>query len=477
MSEIAAGGMGDVWRAHDDVLGRDVAVKVLRRDLSSDPRFVERFRREARDTAALSHPGIATVFDYGEEHGSAYLVMELVPGEPLSDLMARDGAVALPFAISLLLQAADALAVAHRSGLVHRDVKPGNLLVTADGRVKVTDFGIARAMDSTSLTATGSVMGTVQYMSPEHVAGQPTTPASDVYSLGVVAYELLCGELPFRADSHIGLAMAHLHDPPTPLPDSVPRALHEVIMLALAKDPAARPADAAAFAAELRAVGPAGRSTSDTRTRAVPTTAIMDTVGSATVPMAAVEPSATMPIAAVEPSATVPIAAVEPSGTVPMATVEPSATMPMAARRMPVAARNRRISRSALVGLVGAVAVVLVLIRVAGGDGSGTATDGSTTTQVTSTTAAVAPSAAAAVPATTTAAVTPSTVIDAASFLGRPKDDVIEELRALGYTVVERTVGRSAGDKNNTVVGIEPDGPVASGGTVTVVVASGKKDK
>ena len=270
VSQIAAGGMGDVWRATDEVLGREIAVKVLKRELSGERGFLERFRREARQTAALSHPGIAAVFDYGEEDGNAYLVMELVPGEPLSDLVARDGALPVPVAISLVVQTADALAVAHRAGLVHRDVKPANLLVTPDGTVKVTDFGIARALESSQLTATGTVMGTVQYASPEQISGAATTAASDVYSLGIVAYELVAGRSPYQADSNIGLAMAHLQTEPAPLPDTVPDALAAVILRALAKDPAARPTDGAAFATELRALPPTGRSTVDTRTRAMP---------------------------------------------------------------------------------------------------------------------------------------------------------------------------------------------------------------
>ena len=287
VSQIAAGGMGDVWRATDEVLGREIAVKVLKRELSGERGFLERFRREARQTAALSHPGIAAVFDYGEEDGNAYLVMELVPGEPLSDLLARDGALPVPVAISLVVQTADALAVAHRAGLVHRDVKPANLLVTPDGTVKVTDFGIARALESSQLTATGTVMGTVQYASPEQISGAATTAASDVYSLGIVAYELVAGRSPYQADSNIGLAMAHLQTEPAPLPDAVPDALAAVILRALAKDPAARPADGAAFATELRALPPTGRSAMDTRTRAMPVPAAVvpaavDAVGPAT---------------------------------------------------------------------------------------------------------------------------------------------------------------------------------------------------
>src|SRR5712691_12900754 len=203
---IAVGGMGEVWRAEDTVLHRTVAVKVLKRELVCDPSFLERFRAEARTTAALSHPGIANVFDYGEARlaggapDTAYLGMEHVDGEPLAAILAREGRLPPRRALDVVRQAGSALQVAHQVGMVHRDVKPGNLLVRPDGMVKVTDFGIARAAASVPLTARGMVVGTAQYFSPEQAAGAPVTPASDVYSLGVVAYECLAGRLPFVAD-------------------------------------------------------------------------------------------------------------------------------------------------------------------------------------------------------------------------------------------------------------------------------------
>ena len=219
---IAVGGMGEVWRATDDVLGRDVAVKVLKEEYSGDPGFRQRFRAEARHSAALTHPNIAGVYDYGEADRSAYLVMELVPGEPLSDVLAREGSLPPREAMGLLAQAAAGLAVAHAAGVVHRDVKPGNLLVTPDGRVKVTDFGIARASDAVPLTATGQVMGTAQYLAPEQAMGRGATSASDVYALGVVGYEALAGRRPFDGDSPMAVAMAHVNADPRPLPASLP---------------------------------------------------------------------------------------------------------------------------------------------------------------------------------------------------------------------------------------------------------------
>ena len=198
IEHLASGAMGDVWRASDGVLDRVVAVKVLKPELFEDPAFRERFRREARQAGSLSHPGIAAVFDYGEEARSAYLVMELIPGQPLSTVLARRGPLPAEVVTSLLRQAAAALGAAHHAGIVHRDVKPGNLLVQPNGQVKITDFGIARALGASTLTLHGQVLGTARYLSPEQAAGRTATAASDVYSLGVVGYEALTGRPPFE---------------------------------------------------------------------------------------------------------------------------------------------------------------------------------------------------------------------------------------------------------------------------------------
>jgi eukaryotic-like serine/threonine-protein kinase len=252
-SHIASGGMGEVWRATDEVLGRTVAVKLLRREYATEDSFLARFRGEAKHAASLTHSGIAQVFDYGEVDHVAYLVMELVPGEPLSARLARDGALPAEVAVPLLRQAADALQAAHQAGLVHRDVKPGNLLITPQGQVKITDFGIARAGDQVPLTRTGEVMGTAQYLSPEQALGDPATAASDIYALGVVAFETLAGSRPFDAETPVATALAQVNRPPPPLPDVVPAAVAAVVGSALAKDPAHRPASAAELGAALTA--------------------------------------------------------------------------------------------------------------------------------------------------------------------------------------------------------------------------------
>lgn len=253
---IAVGGMGEVWAAIDRVLGRQVAVKILRDDLVDSPVFLERFRAEARHTAALAHPGIAGVFDYGEDRHDgkcvAYLVMELVPGEPLSKVMARQGILPVNTVLSFLAQTAEALHAAHLIGVVHRDVKPGNLLLLDNGTIKVTDFGIARAADSVQLTEVGQVIGTARYISPEQAMGAEVTPASDVYSLGVIGYEMLAGRPPFTAENAGALAMAHVHQSPPRLPLTVPADVRAAIAKALAKDPADRPRDAHTFATTLR---------------------------------------------------------------------------------------------------------------------------------------------------------------------------------------------------------------------------------
>jgi serine/threonine-protein kinase len=245
---LASGGMGQVWRANDEILRRPVAVKLLRTEYAEDPEFVDRFRAEARRTAALSHPGIASVFDYGEtgegERTTAYLVMELVEGEPLSMLLAREGRLNATNTLDVIAQSALALDSAHQAGVVHRDVKPSNLLLRRDGVVKVTDFGIAHAADEVQRTESGVVVGTAAYLSPEQVACQPATAASDIYALGIVAYECLAGRRPFTGEHPIALALAHRRSEPPPLPEDVPEPVRDLVAWTMAKAPRARPRSA-----------------------------------------------------------------------------------------------------------------------------------------------------------------------------------------------------------------------------------------
>ena len=253
-TRIAIGGMGEVWKAKDLVLGRIVAIKVLKEEYTGDPGFLQRFRAEARHTALLNHVGIANVFDYGEEEGSAYLVMELVPGQPLSSIIEHEQVLSPDRTLSIIAQTARALAVAHAQGLVHRDVKPGNLLITPDGRVKVTDFGIARLADQVPLTQTGQVMGTAQYLAPEQATGQTATGSSDIYSLGVIGYECLSGHRPFSGESQIAIALAQVNDAPPPLSDTLPAPVRALLMSMLAKDPKDRPANAIKLAEAAEAI-------------------------------------------------------------------------------------------------------------------------------------------------------------------------------------------------------------------------------
>ncbi len=247
-SRIAVGGMGEVWEATDHVIGRTVAIKILKDEYMGDPGFLERFRAEARHAALVNHEGIASVFDYGEENGSAFLVMELVPGEALSTILEREGSLSTDKTLDVVAQTSAALQAAHAAGLVHRDIKPGNLLITPDGRVKITDFGIARIADQVPLTATGQVMGTVQYLSPEQASGHPASPATDIYSLGIVAYESVAGKRPFTGESQVAIAMAQINEQPPPLPPTVAEPVQNLIMAMIAKKPDDRPASAATVA-------------------------------------------------------------------------------------------------------------------------------------------------------------------------------------------------------------------------------------
>ncbi|MEU4473382.1 serine/threonine-protein kinase [Micromonospora sp. NPDC023888] len=255
---VATGGMGDVWLAADLILGRQVAVKVLLPTLVSDPDFIARFRAEARIMAALRHPGIVQVFDCGADDlpdgaGRAdYLVMEFVAGEPLSKRIETAGRLDVAETMSIVAQAAAALNAAHRGGIVHRDVKPSNLLVLEDGTVVLVDFGVARSLDITSITSTNAVPGTALYMAPEQAAGRPVSGATDIYALGAVTYCCLTGSPPFTGDNPLQVAVRHLDDEPPELPHDIPEAVRALVSRALAKDPLDRFSSGAAMAEAAR---------------------------------------------------------------------------------------------------------------------------------------------------------------------------------------------------------------------------------
>jgi serine/threonine-protein kinase len=252
--KIASGGMGEVWRAVDLVLNRPVAVKLLHAEYAQDAETVARFRAEARHAASLSHPSIAQVYDFGEamQGRPAFLVMELVNGPPLTQVLAR-GPLPTGRVLDVVAQVAGGLAAAHAAGVVHRDIKPGNLLVDRSGMVKITDFGIAYALGSAPLTRTGNLIGTPAYLAPERVSGQAAGPPSDLYSLGMVAYECLTGSLPFTGTA-VEIVLAHQRQTLPPLPSAVPREVAELIAHLTAMDPARRPVSAAAVAARAGAL-------------------------------------------------------------------------------------------------------------------------------------------------------------------------------------------------------------------------------
>ncbi|MGX7669015.1 protein kinase domain-containing protein [Plantactinospora sp. DSM 117369] len=266
-NRIATGGMGDVWSATDTLLKRRVAVKVLLPALVSDTEFITRFRTEARLMAALRHPGIVGVYDYGEDavvdgRRVDYLVMEFIDGTSLSKRIRELGRLGVAETLSVLTQAAQALHVAHQASIVHRDVKPSNLLVQPDGSVVLVDFGVARSANVTSITASNIVLGSAHYMAPEQIAGRPVSAATDVYALGAVAYSCLTGRPPFTGSNPLHIVTQHLQDAPPALPPDVPAPVAMLINRALAKEPADRYPSAAAFAEAARAAGHAVSSSS-----------------------------------------------------------------------------------------------------------------------------------------------------------------------------------------------------------------------
>ena len=417
-SVIATGGMGRVWRARDTVLDRAVAVKVLAGGLTEDPTFLTRFRYEARHAALVADPHIAAVHDYGEgvdEDGAqvAYLVMELVEGETLASLMRGDG-LDLAGVLDVVRQTAAALAAAHAAGVVHRDVKPANVLVRPDGVVKLTDFGIAWSAANVPLTHAGQVLGSVHYLAPERVEGARATAASDVYSLGVIAYECLAGARPFDGDNVAATALRHVHEVPPPLPDHLPAAVRDLVERAMARHPEERIPDGAALRDAVDTLLVGGGRTDD-----------VDPDRHPTVVLAAED---------------VPQEAAIPAG------------------------RGPARVRTAIAAAVALVVLVLVI-----GGALALAPDSSGTPGVV---ARSAPPSSPSTPVTSAAPTARTTVsLTADGIVGRPVDEVRADLVAAGLTVQLRPT-TAAGVPAGQVVAIDPVGEVAVGQLITLTFAT-----
>jgi hypothetical protein len=463
-SRIAVGGMGEVWRGEDIVLGRAIAVKCLKPEYVHDPEFRERFRAEARHAAGLSHPGIASVYDYGEQvepDVAAWLVMELVEGEPLSSLLHRSGRLGTDRTLDLVGQVALALEAAHTAGVVHRDVKPGNLLVRPDGVVKVTDFGIARATDAVPLTRTGTVVGTAYYLSPEQASGRPVTPASDVYSLGVVAYECLAGRRPFTGDNPVAVASAHLSLAPPPLPPDVPAPVRDLVLRAMDKDPARRPAHA----------GELARDALDLRAGVSPATAVL--------PVA--DPGATPVLDTAPPSSPVPsVGLPRPARrTVPAPAPNHQRSVRLAAALLAVVvlaltARSCLAEKTVRVPPVAAGSTVAAATALLTAQNFVVAQTPATSMSVpTGAVIATAPGAGASARDGDTvhllvSAGPPDVTVDAATYVGMSESAATAALTARGLkpTVAYDGSGRAAG----TVSDVTPPGSLAYGAPITVHV-------
>ncbi len=428
---IAAGGMGQVWEALDELLGRQVAVKTPFIGLASDAEFRSRFEAEARTTARLSHPGIAQVYDVGEQDSVPFLVMELVHGEPLSAVLALEGRLSADRTLDIVAQTAAALQAAHQLGIVHRDVKPPNVLVTPAGQVKVTDFGIARAADGEALTRTGTMLGSAPYLSPEQALGRPATSASDIYALGIVAYECLAGHRLFTADAPAAVALAHVQERPEPLPADVPPGVRALVEQCLAKSPEERP-DAAELAQRAQALRP-GASAS--------VAAAPESAGERTAVMAPLDDTRLAPVLRDERPPVAPA---------PVTALRPFAPDPLRRRWQPTA-----------VGVVGAlllialVGVLVHLFQVA---------------QREPTTPAGRPSGSASASSSARAASASATpiVINAADFVGMSYLRARQRLRSLGFVATSDPA--VAGSSLAPVTGVSPVGPQPAGATITLTV-------
>jgi eukaryotic-like serine/threonine-protein kinase len=434
IAPLGEGGMATLWRAVDEQLDREVAVKLLRPQYSSDTAFTARFKQEARSAGSLAHPNIVPVYDYGTEgeDQSQYIVMQLVEGQDLSTILRERQRLSTDDAVRVAIGVASALEAAHRRGIVHRDVKPGNILITDDGDVKVTDFGIARAVSEASMTVTGTTLGSVHYFSPEQARGDEVTGRSDVYSLGIVLYEMLTGRRPFEGDSAAGVALKRLNeDPPPPSRfQPIPAGLEAIIMRALERDPARRFPDAGSFAEALRV----WQKNPDAMPPGVAAVGVATAFGSPPPPAAPVPASG------------------EPTVYVPPRVARPSDRAPGPPPRRPVApAHEERRGQPWWVWLLALMALVLLGLigflgaQILGGFGPG------------------------ATPSPTASA------FPLPNWVGDPIAQVRQEAEDLGLEV--NVADRRASDEfeEGTVISTDPPAntPVPEGETIDVVVSSG----
>jgi len=426
-ARLATGGMGEVWRATDTILDRRVAVKLLKSEYADDAAFRIRFESEAQHAASLHHPNIASVYDVGESavpDGSGiprpFLVMELVEGQPLSALLRPGEPMDPVVARELLAQVAAGLGAAHAAGIVHRDVKPANVLVTPSRQVKITDFGIARAAAGVGLTGTGEVLGTPQYLSPEQARGETTTAASDVYALGVVAFECLAGYRPFQGETPVTTALAHIREPVPDLPATVPADLASVVRRAMAKDPAERYPDGAAFAEALRN----------------PAAAYLE---------------ATQVTQVVAP----PI--VPPTTTTGMGPIEPVYDHGYQEES------DRPVWLWAVLGVLAVVTAVIVAMLLLDNGDAGDQPSDTTTTPPVSSTPPTSPSAP-----TSSASEDTTVRIDEQDFVDRPLADVERELGDLGLRVAKVRLDNPGDQIAGDVESVNPTGALQRGDTVTV---------
>ncbi len=443
-ARIAGGGMGEVWAARDIVLERPVAVKVLRSEFAEDPTFRSRFLAEARHAALLSHPGIAGVFDFGDADGTPYIVMELVEGETLAALLARRGALPVREALTIVGQAALALQAAHDAGVVHRDVKPGNLIVRPDGVVKVTDFGIARALAGASLTMTGNVLGTVHYIAPEQARGERVTPASDTYALGVIAWECLEGHRPFPYESPVAVATAHALEPLPPLGPQVPAAVRDLVASATAKDPAQRPLTAGDFGGRALALAtdPDGTGVQEPRRSDAAETVMMPLTSLA-------EPAA-------DRTSLLPVLDDGPPRAVP-------ARLP--ARAAAPARRRGRWRLLAVLLVVAAIIAVALLWQPSGG----TPADKQPVKPATRTSTSKSAAPRGASPSATRASPTP-VALNRSDYVGHPYAEVAAALTALGLVPNRADIQSNLTADNVVDIG---NGPYQRNDVITVTVSTG----